>query len=372
MKYLDDFLFEEDKSKLLESNEKTISPETDPWKILIVDDEEDVHTVTRMALRRLTFEGRSVSFISAYSAEEAKKLLLLHSNLAVILLDVVMEEEDAGLSLVHFIRKELDNSMVRIIIRTGHPGQAPEDNVTIDYDINDYREKTELTNLRLRTSVVTALRSFRDLSTIVSLNQELEATQKELIFTLGEIAESRSAETGNHVKRVGEISKLLALEYGIPEREAEMLRLAASMHDLGKLAIHDSILNKPGPLTPEEYSIMKTHSELGYNMLKASKRPLLKIAATIAREHHENYDKTGYPQGIDGSAMHIYSQIVALADVFDALGNKRVYKKSWSKDQIQEYLQEQKGKKFNPQLVNLLLKDYHKFSRVREIFPDKK
>jgi response regulator RpfG family c-di-GMP phosphodiesterase len=371
VEHMNEFIFEEDKYKIPGSTEKKLqSSEKKSWKILIVDDEEDVHHVTRMALRRLIFEERTVNFVSASSTKEAKNMLLLHSDLAVILLDVVMEEENAGLSLIHYIRKELGNTMVRIIIRTGHPGQAPEDNVTIDYDINDYREKTELTNQRLRTTVVTALRSFRDLSTIDILNQELEATQKELIFTLGEIAESRSAETGNHVKRVGEIAKILALEYGISEKDAEILRLAASMHDLGKLAIHDSILNKPGPLNSEEYRIMKTHSELGYNMLKGSKRPLLQIAAMIALEHHENFDQSGYPQGANSDGIHIYSQIVALADVFDALGNKRVYKEPWANDKIQEYLQEQRGKKFNPHLVDLLLANFHKISRVRERFPD--
>jgi len=368
---LNNFLFAEDRlSSPLKKDSKQLAAINDSWKILIVDDEEDVHTVTRMALRRLVFEGRNMEFLSAYSAAEAKELLHSHTNVAVILLDVVMEDDTAGLSLVSYIRRNLENTMVRIIIRTGDPGQAPEEHVIMDYDINDYREKTELTTQRLRTAVVTALRSFRDLSTIDALNLEIEDTQKELVYALGEIAESRSSETSNHVKRVGEIAKILASRYKLPDSEAEILRLAASMHDLGKLAIHDSILAKPGALTVDEFAIMKTHSEMGYEMLKASKRPLLQTAAIIAHQHHENYDGTGYPQGLKGKEIHLYSRIVALADVFDALGNQRVYKGPWTNDKIKDYIQEQAGKKFDPQIVTLFLRNFSAISLVREMLPD--
>lgn len=371
MEKLDDFLFAEDQERVYK-NVKMQMPDSSEanWKILIVDDEEDVHDVTCMALRRLAFEGRGVECISAYSAAEAKELLNAHPEVAVILLDVVMEDENAGLCLVQYIRKELQNTMVRIILRTGHPGQAPEESVTIECEINDYREKTELTSQSLRTAVVTALRSYRDLATIDVLNREIEETQIELIYTLGEIAESRSSETGNHVQRVGRLAKVLALKYGLSERQAELLKLAASMHDLGKLAIHDSILTKPGPLTAEEFAVMKTHCQLGYEMLKHSERPLLQMATIIAKEHHENYDGTGYPRGLKSNEIHIYSRIVALADVFDALGNKRVYKEPWPKDKILEYIRNESGKKFDPILVDLFFKHIEEISLVREMFPD--
>lgn len=366
-----DFLFEEDGLQF-----SAITPETKPsphngsWKVLIVDDEKDVHDVTRISLRRLYFEDRNIEFLSAYSAAEAKKLLMIHGDVAIILLDIVMEEENAGLLLARYIRQELCNTMVRIIIRTGDPGQAPAEHIIMDYDINDYQEKNELTTQRLRTAVVTALRSFRDLSTIATLNKEIEDTQKELVFALGEIAESRSAETGNHVKRVGEISKILASRYNLPDSEVEVLRLAASMHDLGKLAIHDSILAKHGTLTPEEFKLMKTHAKMGYQMLKASKRPLLQIAAIIALEHHENYDGSGYPSGLKGEEIHLYSRIVALADVFDALGNQRAYKEPWPNDKIKAFIQEQSGKKFDPAIVELFFKHFQDISFVREKLPD--
>ena len=136
------------------------------WKVLIVDDDEEVHTVTKMALRRFTFDGKAIEFISAYSAAEGQDLLSKNMDTAVIFLDVVMEKEDSGLTLARYIRTELNNKLVRIILRTGQPGQAPEHRVVVEYDINDYKEKTELTTQKLFTTLVTALRSFRDMNMI--------------------------------------------------------------------------------------------------------------------------------------------------------------------------------------------------------------
>lgn len=341
-----------------------------PWKILIVDDEADVHEVTCITLRRMVFEEAGLEFFSAFSAGEAKKLLREHPDIALVLLDVVMEEENAGLLLIHYIRHTLGNAKVRIILRTGHPGQAPEENVTLEYDINDYREKSELTARSLRTAVISALRSFRDISLIDKLNDEIEKTQMELIYALGEIAESRSADTGQHVKRVGEIAGILAEKYGLPTETVNLIRLAAPLHDVGKIAIHDSILNKPGPLTKEEFDIMKRHAELGYELLKHSQRPLLEMARVIARQHHENYDGSGYPDGLKGDDIDLYSRIVAIADVFDALGMKRVYKNPWSKEKIAEFICQERGRKFDPQLVDLMLQHIDEFYAVREKFPD--
>ncbi|NCD24867.1 MAG: DUF3369 domain-containing protein [Deltaproteobacteria bacterium] len=144
------------------------------WKLLIVDDEEEVHVITRMVLEGLTFSGKSLTFLSAYSAEESRALLREHTDVAVILLDVVMETGQAGLDLVHFIREELGNRMVRVILRTGQPGQAPERDVIARYDINDYKQKTELTAQKLFSTVTTAIRSFNDLQTIEKSRKGLD------------------------------------------------------------------------------------------------------------------------------------------------------------------------------------------------------
>ena len=132
---------------------------------------------------------------------------------------------------------------------------------------------------------------------------------------MGEIAETRSKETGNHVKRVAEYSKLLALKLGLDEQTAEMLKLASPMHDIGKVGIPDNILNKPGKHTFEEFEIMKTHAQLGYEMLKHSTKPILQAAAIVAREHHEKYNAKGYPKGLRGEEIHIFARITAVADV---------------------------------------------------------
>ena len=326
-----------------------------PWKILIVDDDPDIHDVTVMALKRLVFDDRSLSFLSAYSAAEARHLLADHPDIVVALLDVVMEDDAAGLNLIRHIREDMNNSSIRIMLRTGHPGLAPEESVTTDYDINDYRGKTDLTALSLRTMIVTALRSYKALETIRSLNSELDNTQKELIYTLGEIAEFRTSKEAHHVQRVGEISALLGRKAGLPEEETHLLNLAASMHDIGKIAIHDHIINKPGKLTPEEFDIIKTHSMLGYEIFRKSRRPLLQMAAIITKEHHENFDGSGYPDGLKGGEIHLYSRITALVDVFDALSHKRVYKEAWRESDVIAEMKRQSGIKFDPALMDLFL-----------------
>ena len=203
-----------------------------------------------------------------------------------------------------------------------------------------------------------------------ALNQEIEDTQKEVIFTMGAIGESRSRETGNHVKRVAEYSKILAVHYGLDEEEAEMLKLACPMHDIGKIGIPDCVLNKPGKFDDEERKIMDTHAMLGYEMLKHSTRPLLKMAAIVAKEHHEKYDGTGYPDQKSGEAIHIYGRITALADVFDALGSERIYKSAWEDEKIFALFHAERGKQFDPKLIDIFFEHLDEFLHVREQMRD--
>jgi HD-GYP domain-containing protein (c-di-GMP phosphodiesterase class II) len=205
---------------------------------------------------------------------------------------------------------------------------------------------------------------------IRNLNKEIEDTQKEVVFTMGAIGESRSKETGNHVKRVAEYSKLFALCYGLSEEKAELLKMASPMHDIGKVAIPDSILKKPGKLTKDEFEIMKTHADLGYEMLKYSDRDILKTASIVAYEHHEKWDGTGYPRGLSGEDIHIYGRITALADVFDALGSQRVYKEAWEDERIFTLFKEESGKQFDPKLVDIFFENLDSFLSIREKFKD--
>lgn len=205
---------------------------------------------------------------------------------------------------------------------------------------------------------------------INSLSQEIEDTQKEVVFTMGAIGESRSKETGNHVKRVAEYSKLFAKLYGLSDVEAEMLKQASPMHDIGKVAIPDAVLNKPGRFDEKEREIMNTHARLGFEMLNISSRPLLKVAAIVAHEHHEKWDGSGYPQGFKGEEIHIFGRITALADVFDALGSDRVYKKAWDDERIFNLFKEERGKHFEPKLVDLFFDNLDLFLEIREKFKD--
>ena len=490
------------------------------WNILIVDDDEDIHNVTKMALASFTFNQKKCNFISAFSASEAQEILKTTSNIALALVDVVMETEDAGLNLVNFIRNELNNHLIRIILRTGQPGQAPEERVIHDYDINDYKSKNELTTQKLYTSVLTGLRSYRDLlaleknrqglrsvidstdtiekmssmdlflSAILEqliallhldhyesspdmasfialikdnkfhkiagygtykditkeafeeetegairpliqevlkteedlhvgnhcflfkpssleyhgfilymevnniidemdrdlirlfldkattayenaiLSHEIDDSQKEMIFTLSEIAEHRSNETGKHVKRVALYSKILAQAYGLSPFDIDTIYSASPMHDIGKMAIPDNILCKPGRLTDEEMSVMKNHAAIGYDMLKSSKRHTLQMSAVIANEHHEKYDGSGYPQGLKGEDIHIFARIVALADVFDALGSRRSYKSPWEMDEILDFIKKEKGKHFDPKLIELFFENIDAVLAVHEEHKD--
>jgi response regulator RpfG family c-di-GMP phosphodiesterase len=508
----DELLFADESSSDLELSESK-------WKVLIVDDESEIHNVTKLVLSDFQFDGKGLEFLSTYTAEETKKVLAENTDIAVVLLDVVMEEEDSGLKLVKHIRQELKNDLIRIVLRTGQPGQAPEKKVIVDYDINDYKEKTELTAQKLFTCMITSIRSYRDITTIfnnkrglekiiesstsifevqsmkkfasgvliqltsilnlnknaiycqtssfaatrgedgfhimaatgdysegidrhikdvvpnkvlkyleraskekkstygdnyiimyfrseigsenmiylertkklsdidvnfieifcnnvsiafenIYLNKEVENTQKEVIFTLGEIAEARSKETGNHVRRVAEYSKLLALKYGLSEDEAELIKMASPMHDIGKLAVPDEILNKPGKLTYEEFEIIKNHSVTGYEMLKNSSKVIMKTASIIANEHHEKYNGKGYPQGLRGEEIHIYGRITAVADVFDALCSERVYKKAWPLEQVVELFKNEIAQQFDPDLVDILLNNIKDFTNIKETFKD--
>jgi len=489
------------------------------WKVLIVDDEPAIHEVTKLALSDFSFDGKGAEFLSAFSGEEARQMVLEHPDTAVILLDVVMETDHAGLDVVRYIREEANNPDVRIILRTGQPGQAPERHVIADYDINDYKEKTELTSQKLFTLMYSSLRSYRDIIALeankkglekvieasanilelqnmqqftngvlqqitsllhldeqaaymqtdglavmhedenltilagvgafqdsigqnaikhlpadavrelqkameqqknlynddrftgffkssrgsenlvhlsgigklsdldcklmelfaknigvafenIELHQDIEETQREIVYMLGEAVETRSKETGNHVKRVAEISKILALDYGLDTDEAEIIRLASPMHDVGKIGIPDHILNKPGKHTPEEWQVMKTHAILGHDMLKKSKRRILRAGAVIARDHHEKWNGEGYPDGRSGEDIHIYGRIAAVADVFDALGSDRCYKKAWPIEKVLDLFQEERGRHFEPRLVDGLMHNLDKVVAIRDHYAD--
>ncbi len=214
------------------------------------------------------------------------------------------------------------------------------------------------------------LHLMHDVSELTNIHQEIEDTQKELVYKMGEIGESRSKETGYHVKRVAEYSRLLAELYGLSEEESETIFIVSPMHDIGKVAIADAILKKPGRLTDEEFDVMKTHAEIGHSVLEGSSRKLLKAAAIVAHEHHEKWNGTGYPRGLKGEDIHIFGRITAVADVFDALGSDRVYKKAWDNEKIFKLFKDQSGKHFEPKLIELFFENLDKFLAIRDKYKE--
>lgn len=224
-------------------------------------------------------------------------------------------------------------------------------------ELHDYQ-----TDLECRVS--------RAVAEIKELNAELEATQGEVIAMMGATIEERSHEAGQHVVRVAEFSHLLAVLYGVDREETELIRKAAPMHDIGKVAIPDSILNKPGRLDDDEMAIMKTHAQKGYDILKSSRHSVLKMAAVIAHQHHEKWDGSGYPRGLKGEQIHIAGRVTAIADVFDALSHDRVYKKAWPLPEILDYFRAEVGKSFDPRLMALFLDNLDQFLAIRQRFGD--
>ncbi len=476
-----------------------------PWKVMIIDDEKDIHSITKMALKRFTLDDRGLVFLHAYSAEEGRKLLSTEQDVALIFLDVVMETEDAGLKLAKWIREDLKNQMTRIVLRTGQPGQAPEEQVIVEYDINDYKEKTELNRRKLFTTVFSALRAYRDLAKIeeariyqnsyreglervidstcevwekrtiqqffggllqqvvsllkmnqtgmlvqikgvgaiysehdyqiiaqisddsgddsideeiyrylnkaieqqksifeddilvgyfpsqtekvsllflkgvkslneidrkllevfsgnvslafdnILLNREIVETQEDLICRLGDVVESRSHEAGYHIRRMSEVSYLIACKLGLPNEECDLLKQAAPMHDIGKIATPDNVLLKPGKLNDDEMRVMKEHPNIGYKILHGSPRPILQAAAIISEQHHEKFDGSGYPKGLKENDIHIFARIVAVADVFDALTHKRCYKEAWPIAKVIDVMKESSGSHFDPKILTILM-----------------
>jgi len=209
-----------------------------------------------------------------------------------------------------------------------------------------------------------------DITDVIKLHEDLEHTQEDLIFRMGEIGETRSQETGYHVRRVAKYSELLAKYYGLSDKEVKYLTTASPMHDIGKVGIPDNILNKPGALTQSEWDTMKKHAEIGYELFKNSDKPLLKTAAIIAYEHHEKWNGSGYPRGLSGEDIHIYGRITALADVFDALGSDRCYKKAWPDEKIFKLIKEESGKHFDPKLVDIFFEHLDEFLAIRDKYND--
>jgi two-component system, response regulator RpfG len=200
---------------------------------------------------------------------------------------------------------------------------------------------------------------------------ELIEREREAIFQLLRVAEFRDNDTANHIVRIGHLAAALAEELGESRKDVELLRLAAPMHDIGKVATPDAILLKRGKLTPAEWKIMREHTTAGYEILHKSKSRLLRTGGEIALTHHEKWNGSGYPNGLRGDAIPLYGRITALVDVFDALTSVRPYKKAWTFAEALDRIQLDTGSHFDPKLVEVFLTMMPTVTTIKQQHPDK-
>lgn len=342
------------------------------FKILIVD---DVPKNIQIIANLLGDEEYDISY--AINGNQALDQID-ETDFDLVLLDVMMPGMD-GYAVCKEMKKRQFSKEFPIIFITA---KTDEESLLEAFEAGgqDYITKPfKAPELMARIKMHLKLKEFEDSQQVVIdnalaelkiLNKEIIETQKEVIFTMGSIGETRSKETGLHVKRVAEYSRLLASLSGLNDMEADMIAMASPMHDIGKVGIPDAILNKKGRLTVDEFEVMKTHAVIGYEMLKHSERPLMRTAAIIALEHHEKWDGSGYPKATSKNDIHIYGRITALADVFDALGSDRCYKSAWEDEKIFELLKEQSGKHFDPGLVEIFFNNLDRFFDIRSRYKD--
>lgn len=342
-------------------------------QILIVDDVPDNIQVAMSLLREDSYE-----FSFANSGEKALSILQNDdAEFDLILLDIMMPGLD-GYETCQRIKSQTQLKDIPIIFLTA---KADVDSIArafkvggVDYVTKPFHAAELLARVRTHVQLYQTKKWLEqqniDLETKSRFAQarllsELENSQKELIWFLTELMESTSDETGKHIRRVAEISALLAkLHPTLTDTDADTLYHASPMHDIGKMTVPHEILHKPGKYTPEEFEMMKSHTTNAYKLLSGSKRKLIKSAAIIAYQHHEKWDGSGYPRGLKGSDIHIYGRIVALADVFDALTHQRCYKTAWTVDDAVAFIQEQRGYHFDPELVDLMISHLDQFADI--------
>ena len=200
--------------------------------------------------------------------------------------------------------------------------------------------------------------------------EETSRIQEEVIVSLAEITENKSEQTGQHIKRVSEYSRIIASQMGMPEEAVETLRLASTMHDLGKLMVPTEILEKPGRLTDEEFAVIKKHPGYGEHLLHNVEGDTMTLARTVALEHHERYDGKGYPSGEKGNEISLEGRIVAVADVYDALTSRRSYKDAWDPKQAYDEIVRCSGTQFDPDVVKAFVAAYDQIDAARRRYAD--
>ena len=297
--------------------------------------------------------------------------ICLSMPIDIILLDVMMPEMD-GFETCRRLKEDPLTCEIPVIFVTAR-GEIKDESMGFACGAVDYITKPVRMPI-VRSRVKTHLALYDQSRTLEHLvrerTAELNESRLEILHRLGSAGEYRDNETGLHIARVCHYSRIIAHSIGLPEGEAELLYNAAALHDTGKIGIPDSILFKPGKLDNDEWKIMRTHSEIGYNIIGSHQNSLLKAAATVAITHHERWDGFGYPQRLKGNAIPLFGRIVAIADVFDALTSERPYKKAWPVAEAIEEIARCRESHFDPQLVDGFLLKVPELTAVQQQLVD--
>jgi len=325
-------------------------------KILITDDTKTNIDVLIQALKNDYKLGVALNGAKAIEYVRAN-----HPDL--ILLDILMPGMD-GFEVCRRLKDDPDTSDIPIIFITamdssGHKTKGFEtgavDYITKPFDITEVKARVK-THLSLRI----AQEALKNQNAVLEQKvrertEELEEAQIEILGRLEMAAEYRDEKTGRHIKRMSRYCGLLGRAAGLKPEDYNLLALASTMHDVGKIGISDTILLKPGKLTPEERKIMETHTTIGAKLLSGSEHAFLQVAEIIALTHHEKWDGSGYPQGLRGEEIPLFGRITCICDVFDALISERPYKKAWSMEDTLDNIRTESGADFDPDLAKLFV-----------------
>jgi len=351
----------------------------DNFSILAVDDEPFNLDLIEAAF----LEYDNVTITNASNGKEALQQLEEH-EFNVVLLDISMPNMD-GLEVLKSIRNNEKLLQLPVLMVTANTEKEHEslklganDFISKPYDIEILCARTinyAKLNLLYKQSQEQQIILERTVQERTAQLQKTlglaKRTEFEISIRLGRASEFRDLETGGHIKRMSHYSKLLGELYGLSAEECELILYAAPLHDIGKVGIPDKILLKPGKFENDEFEIMKLHAELGAKMLEGAEEfPVLKAGHTIAEQHHEKWNGKGYPNGLKEEEIHLHARIVAIADVFDALSSKRVYKEPMPLKKVLTIMKNDAGTHFDPNLIQLFLANVDKFLEIQETYKD--
>ena len=348
--------------EIVSTDEKLMSHEL---TIVSVDD----NTINLLLIEALA-KDIAMEVKSFFSAKEALKYIET-GNYDIILTDYMMPEMH-GIDFIKKVREYNPDIPIVMITAANDDNklklEALEAGATefLNKPLSTTEFKARLSNLiKLRTAQLLlqdkALFLEEEVRKAVKL---IEDREHEALYVLGRASEYKDMETAQHITRVARYSKLIVKAMGGNEHEQRLISYAAPLHDVGKIGIPDRILTKPGLYTPEEFAIMKNHPVIGYEMLRTTKSPYLRSGAEIALSHHEKYDGTGYPNKLAGEKIPLNGRILAIADVFDALTTDRPYKEAWPFEKAVEQLRKEKGRHFDPRLVDLFLENIQEANEI--------